>query len=478
MTHHDDDQLVAWLYDKPPAGSDGALERALNITRHARQRPAWLVAAAGGTIRTQAARPSVLRFALVLGAVAAVTALLVGGLVAAGILRLPPAPSPPVVESPGPSPSLLATPAALEDLIFDCASEQASARVQTNEWQAGPAPSGAVRSGWIAAWGIGETPELVLVNPLSGEICSLMAFEGYGHRSDGRPGGGQLVWSPDGSTLAIFLHNGLDATDLFVWSPLGLSGPILHVESPSSLYAPSWSPDGSRLAVGDDSWTLAGPADQASVWIVASDGSAAHRVRADCVACNGGTAYWSPSGDRVAMGTDLGIAVGSANGQTLRIMSGKNTGGSVLGWANEGYVRVLDVAGHLVDIPLDVRAEPIDHGAFPGSRGLLSPDGMRMVIRGPFDATDLMTDLMICDLDSSRCDLIASNIPVSVPLWWSPDGQTIGYLMDITCGPCPSQPLPSQGIWLINPDGTGQRQLTNGLFMDFVGTFMPWQPRW
>lgn len=103
MTHHDDDQLIAWLHEMPPAGSEGGLERALNITHHVRQRPAWLVSAAGGTIRTEAAGPTVLRVALVLGAVAAVTALLLGSLAAAGILRLLPAPSPLLVESPGPS---------------------------------------------------------------------------------------------------------------------------------------------------------------------------------------------------------------------------------------------------------------------------------------------------------------------------------------------------------------------------------------
>lgn len=101
----DDDQLASWLHDEPLAGgSAGALERALTITRHMRQRPAWLVAATGGTIRAEPAGPSVLRVALVIGAVAVLTALMVGALVAGGILRLPSAPSPLAVESRGPSP--------------------------------------------------------------------------------------------------------------------------------------------------------------------------------------------------------------------------------------------------------------------------------------------------------------------------------------------------------------------------------------
>ena len=430
---------------------------------------------------------------VLLAAALLLVSLLAGAVaVGSGLLKLPsilPLPDPSlVVESPGPS-------SPPQELTFDCAAAQASASIRTDRWQAGPAQTGAVRSGWIAAWGVGTTPELVLVNPVSGDICSLTAFHGYGPLSDGRFGGGPLAWSPDGSALAILVGGLNGATELFVWSPVGLAGPILHVES-SSLYVPSWSPDGSRLAVGESTGNLAGPFDPASVWIVPGDGTAARTVQADCAACFGGTAYWSPSGNRIAMHTwseqDAsigGIAVGSVGGSTLTVVSGTSAGDALFGWANEGAVRVLGTDTHLVDVGLD-GVERVDHGV-TGYGGPLrqshliavSPDGMHAAVI--VEELDMTGDLMLCEISSTRCDLVASNIPRYLPVWWSPDGQTIGYLMNVTCGPCPSTPLPAPGIWLIDPDGTGHRRLTNALHISIFSvstwdTFAPavWQPRW
>lgn len=428
---------------------------------------------------------------VLLAAAVLLVGLLAGAIaVGTGLLKLPsilplPAPSPLIDESAAPS-------LAPEPLTFDCAAEQATARSRTDQWQAGPAPSGRVRSGWIAAWDVGDTPQLVLVNPENGDVCSLVAFDGYGPPSDGTPGGGPLVWSSDGSSLAIVVRGGQNgATDLFVWSRRGLAGPILQVEASRFLLVPSWSPDGSRIAVSSNPpWTVSdGPLAPASVWIVNSDGSAAHALQADCVACLGGSALWSPSGDRVALWTNSdqdasvgGIAVGNADGLTSTLVPDTGPASRLLGWAGEDYVRVLEADGHLVDVPLDVGADRIDHGATALRQDLelaFSPDGTQ--------AAQIETgglgfgDLMACDLSTATCRTVTHDPGAFGPVW-SPDGQTIAYLIGMSvCGPCPSPPPSPPGIWLINADGTGQRQLSaDALYFSTWNTTAPavWQPRW
>ena len=91
MTQHDDAQLATWLADGPAHGQPAALERALSAAAATRQRPAWLVAATGGTIGTERTNRSVgLAWGVV--AVVALIGLLIGGLVVGGWLRLQPEP--------------------------------------------------------------------------------------------------------------------------------------------------------------------------------------------------------------------------------------------------------------------------------------------------------------------------------------------------------------------------------------------------
>ena len=102
MTHHDDDQLAAWLADGPHHGPVGVLGDALARARETGQRPGWLVRATGGTI----AQPgdSLLRYAMVAVTVAALLGILAGALIAGRILP-PPNPRPPVLVDKSAEPS-------------------------------------------------------------------------------------------------------------------------------------------------------------------------------------------------------------------------------------------------------------------------------------------------------------------------------------------------------------------------------------
>jgi dipeptidyl aminopeptidase/acylaminoacyl peptidase len=366
------------------------------------------------------------------------------------------------------------------------------------------------RAGWIAVWGTEAQPELVLVDPLTGETCSLTTFSNFsappGTATPDSPTGwiperGGLAWSPDGRALAMIV---VDAEPccryaLYVWSDLGLAGPIIEVREPSYLHVPSWSPDGSLLATGESTGSVVGPIDPASAWIIAGDGSTPREVRADCDACLGGSAYWSPSGDQIAFrtwtnldsGESLGIAAGNIDDQLVPLLSSTSGGDALLGWASDEALWVVpfgvtvpvsepEEAGHLFEVPLDPRMDRVDHGFPPAGPGVspggvaISPDGtqvLQLVDRPPA----LIGDLMLADFPDGDAERLIEGLPTTFGLvWWSPDGRTIGYLIDVQ--------TPDQGIWLVDADGTGRRKLVGGSLVighhELDRTLLKlWQPR-
>jgi hypothetical protein len=421
-----------------------------------------------------------------------VTAVVGGTLVGAWLInRTPSVPLPPTETSPAP-------------LSFDCAAAQASAAIQTDQWRSGPAVA-SPRAGWIAVWGGDVHPELLLVNPLTGATCSLITFSDFtappGVATPEGPAGwipvrGPLAWSPDGSALAIVVSQdrpgpGRDA--LYVWSELGLAGPIIDVRFPSYLHVPSWSPDGSLLAIGESNGTILGPNNAASAWIIAGDGSAPREVRADCDACFGGSVYWSPSGDQIAFrtwtnqdnGESLGIAAGNVDDQLLPLLPSTSGGDALLGWATDASLWVaLDTeteGGHLFEVPLDPRLDRVDHGFLPAGPGVspvgvaFSPDGSQ-VLQFVERPRVFISDLMLADLATGGRERLVEGVLIGGPVWWSPDGKAIGYLVDIQTA--------DQGIWLVNADGTGLRKLVGGpLVMGHAAygsdatLWKVWQPR-
>jgi dipeptidyl aminopeptidase/acylaminoacyl peptidase len=262
---------------------------------------------------------------------------------------------------------------------------------------------------------------------------------------------------------------------LYVWSDVGLAGPIIEVRSPRYLHVPSWSPDGSLLAIGESSGTLVGASDPASAWMIAGDGSAPREVRADCDACFGGATYWSPSGDQIAFrtwsnrdnGESHGVAAGNVGDPVVPLLSRTSGGDALLGWASDDSIWVVrfgvtvpitepEEASHLFEVPLDPRPDPIDYGFLPAGPGVgpngvaRSPDGTRilqLVERPP----GMFGDLMLADFPTGNAEPLIEGLPAWGPVWWSPDGRAIGYLIDVQ--------TPEQGIWLLNPDGTGLRKL-------------------
>ncbi|HEX6655576.1 MAG TPA: hypothetical protein VF153_05125 [Candidatus Limnocylindria bacterium] len=104
MTQFDDDQLAAWLNAGPQHAAPGGLDDALRRAHAGSQRPGWLVAMTGGTLAEDRGS-AVVRFAVVAAAVAVLTTLMLGALVAGGIIKPFPVPSIVAIQSGSPEPS-------------------------------------------------------------------------------------------------------------------------------------------------------------------------------------------------------------------------------------------------------------------------------------------------------------------------------------------------------------------------------------
>lgn len=214
-------------------------------------------------------------------------------------------------------------------------------------------------------------------------------------------------------------------------APVGLTRQIFVVsadgsqldqitQTPGKKWDPAWSPDRRRIAYGlelDDGET--------SIFVIDADGTAPTRVTP------GPNDYywspaWSPDGTRLAFGSRAG-----------------------------GTIHVINVDGTgLLTLPDSVQ----------GGDPAWSPDGTRLAL---VTGVGGEVEIMSVRLDGTD-PLVLTNTPgldESDPAW-SPDGSQIAY--DRYDG------VPGfDNVFVMNADGTGQRQLT-----DFPRGSIPGQPTW
>ena len=282
----------------------------------------------------------------------------------------------------------------------------------------------------------------------------------------------QPAFSPDGQQIAF--HSDRDGGGLFL---MGATGESVRRLTDMG-FNPAWSPDGREIVFATEG--VSGPLerrlDNSQLWTVSvATGEKRLVFKGDAVQPS-----WSPHGHRIAF---WGLPEGSTErvvwtvpaggGEPVRVTSGGHLDWNPV-WSPEGrhLYFVSDRSGtmNLWRVPVDeesgrVLGEPEPVTSSPLSLGLvsLSRDGRKIV----YGTNESKSNLERIALDPSRGEVVGSPAPVTQgsravrSASTSPDGQWIAF----------DTSFPQEDLFVVRPDGTGQRQLTNDAARDRV-------PRW
>ncbi len=279
----------------------------------------------------------------------------------------------------------------------------------------------------------------------------------------------QPAFSPDGQQIAF--RSERDGGGLFIMGATGESARRLT----DAGFNPSWSPDGKEIAFATEG--VAGPQvrrTDSQLWVV---DVATNRKRSlgtgDAVQPS-----WSPHGRRIAYwGVPRGGArvlwtIPAAGGEPVQLTMDEHVNWNPV-WAADGYLYfVSDRSGSMnvwrVAVDEDSgrpRGEPAPVTSSSLSIGLLSLslDGRRIAYATDEDKANLER----LRLDPAALETSGDALPVTQgsravrTAAVSPDGAWIAF----------DTYQPQEDLFLIRPDGTGLRQLTNDTFRDRL-------PRW
>jgi Tol biopolymer transport system component len=240
---------------------------------------------------------------------------------------------------------------------------------------------------------------------------------------------GHAAWSPDGRKIAFLSWRDGTGADVFVMNADGSDQRNL-TRKPGNEGGPAWSPDGRAILFtavppGQPLWvggsrSASGP--YRDVYVMNADGSdqrnLTHTREAEEYA-----AAWAPDGRTIAFAAYDGranrIFVINADGSGRRALTHKITE-TFMTW---------------------------------------SPDGQKIAF---FDAS-----VSVVNADGSGLRRLARNVAFHGPSW-SPNGQKLIFVRlrhpwkprPATGTPPPPSPSPAADLWVMNEDGSGQRNLT------------------
>jgi len=288
-------------------------------------------------------------------------------------------------------------------------------------------------------------------------------------------GEGRLAWSPDGRKLVFAAHLSRSAApcdrycgkEIFVIDADG-SGLRRLTRNTVPDWDPAWSPDGQKIAWLSRGLHGAG----AVIFVMNADGSDQHTLTPRPGIR--GEPRWSPDG-RAILFTAVppgqppspsgwpysDVYVMNADGsRTRRLTHTPEAGEGGASWSPDGQHILFTQAGP----PGERRAIVMNadgsgkHAVTPtsiytGDRGITaawSPDGRRIAF-WDHDA------IYVVNPDGSGLRRLAQNALTFDS--WSPDGQKLIFFRGARSPRVPP-PKPSPGLWVINADGSGQRNLT------------------
>jgi Tol biopolymer transport system component len=243
---------------------------------------------------------------------------------------------------------------------------------------------------------------------------------------------GNAAWSPDGRKVAFLSRRDGTGADVFVINADGSDQRNL-TRKPGNEVAPAWSPDGraivfSAVPPGQPLWvggsrSASGP--YRDVYVMNADGSD-QRNLTHTTDAEEWAAGWSPDGRT--------IAFAAYDGQSNRI-----------------FVINADGSGK----------RALTHELTPETFMSWSPDGRKI---GFFDA-----GISVVNTDGSGLRRLARNVAFQGGPSWSPDGRKLIFVRlrhprnpggPATGEPPPPSPPPAADLWVMNADGSGQRNLT------------------
>jgi Tol biopolymer transport system component/tRNA A-37 threonylcarbamoyl transferase component Bud32 len=293
----------------------------------------------------------------------------------------------------------------------------------------------------------------------------------------------QASWSPGGRTIALVRSNTpdgkLEPSEVLGWYSDGGDVWSVDLESGrevkilSAAFNPSFSPDGSRLAV-DAGW---GGAHR--IWITDGNGQNPRQITSDS---SEGVVHmsprWSPDGKRIVFRrlqqpkSDIvvaDVATGAATWITRDDVVDVNPAWSPSGRfiyfssLRGGGLNLWRVAVSSTGSPRSV-PEQLTTGAGDDLELALSPDGKRLA----FSVSRVEADLWRLPIDpasgrpTGQPEEVIATTRVESRGAWSPDGQTIAFNSDR---------LGEMNLWLHPLNGGPDRQLTRGPGGDY-------QPNW
>jgi Tol biopolymer transport system component len=292
------------------------------------------------------------------------------------------------------------------------------------------------------------------------------------------------AWSPDGEQIA-FATEGVTygtgrATTSQLWT-VNVADGDKRLITERDVVQPSWSPHGHRIAfwsIEEESGRRTG---QRDLWTMPASGGGAVRVTEDApVDWN---PVWSPDGRYLYFSSDRGGTInlwrilideesGSVLGEPEAVTSGASAWHRHISISRDGtriaYVEQVRTR-KIQKIALDPTAGTAEGSPLPVTRGTrsegepaISPDGEWLAFR---EETENQGDIFIMRPDGTgRRQLTDDPYQDRGPLW-SPGGKKIGFYSNRS-GP--------YEIWTINPDGSELKQLTE-TSLDAVN-YAVWSP--
>jgi TolB protein len=330
------------------------------------------------------------------------------------------------------------------------------------------------REKWSPHWIAGDRVGYVSRGPDGG-----VEFVGgtKGARGDMR----SPAWSADGRRMVF--HREVDSR----WPPVH-PGPS---REPSFRLVrtgifPSYSPTGDRLVVNDQRLARL----RNSILVMNADGSQRSMLFSDRERSALAPA-WSPQGDRIAIGigrffqgllgpSTADIAVMSVDGKDLRILTDGSANYGLPSWSPDGRQLVFRLAGKernglvIVDVAtgaLKTLTSGVAHDNFPS----WSPKGDHITFTSDRDGDYEIYTIRPDGTDLRRLTNSPENDAHSS---WSPDGEWVAFTsvrggfkdeMALT----PFNPQPNGDLWVMRPDGSDVRMLTDDQYEDGTPSWLP-----